>query len=484
MRNLTVLALAALGTLSCSNKPSGQPDSGPAGPCAGISGTCVAFTAGTSTEADIQSAFNQAAPNTTLAFGPGTFSFQNTLNLANQANITVLGAGISGANVTTLDFSGQSAGADGLDAQGCNGLILFNFMVQNSKGNAFKVEQSQDVIMESIFANWTTAAQTSNGPYGIYPIGVTNLLVENSKSSGASDSGFYIGQSTNVIVRNNEAFGNVAGIEIENTYGADVYDNNSHDNTAGILVFDLPDLPQQGGNHIHVHDNQIAHNNTVNFGASGDIVSQVPAGTGFFVMANHDVEVDHNTVTDSNTVCMGVISYYAAQLPIDDPRYYPFPHDIWLHDNSVSGSGTSPDPSVPMGSLLLSGQSGFPGGHGPDLVWDGFTDPAWARDAGTLYLSDGGLNPNPADICFENNGAGATFVNVNLEDLVICGTRLDAGVDGGPYYNAAYADGGACTTSALTNLAAVQSFDITPFDCGGLTLPPIDAGVSFPDAGL
>ena len=46
-------------------------------------------------------------------------------------------------------------------------------------------------------------------------------------------------------MRNTEAYFNVAGIEIENSYYADVYDNVAENNTAGILVFDLPDLPNK-----------------------------------------------------------------------------------------------------------------------------------------------------------------------------------------------------------------------------------------------
>ena len=64
---------------------------------------------------------------------------------------------------------------------------------------------------------------------------------------GASDAGFYVGQSRNIIVRRNRAEGNVAGIEIENSIGADVYENTATGNTGGILVFNLPDLPMKGG---------------------------------------------------------------------------------------------------------------------------------------------------------------------------------------------------------------------------------------------
>jgi len=50
----------------------------------------------------------------------------------------------------------------------------------------------------------------------------------------AADAGSYVGQSKNVIVRNNRAESNVAGIEIENTQGADVYDNVAVDNTGAF----------------------------------------------------------------------------------------------------------------------------------------------------------------------------------------------------------------------------------------------------------
>ena len=75
-----------------------------------------------------------------------------------------------------------------------------------------------------------------------------------------------------IITRNNRAEFNVAGLEIENSFNADVYDNVPTNNTGGILVFDLPDLPQQGGHHVRVYSNPTPrrihiHDNV--FGESG-----------------------------------------------------------------------------------------------------------------------------------------------------------------------------------------------------------------------
>src|SRR3546814_11660638 len=94
---------------------------------------------------------------------------------------------------------------------------------------------------------------------------------------------------------------NFAGIEIENCYDADVHDNVATKNSGGILVFDLPSLPQQGGHNVRVFDNMVNDNSTPNFAPKGNIVASVPTGTGVLVMANSRVEVFDNMLADTGT---------------------------------------------------------------------------------------------------------------------------------------------------------------------------------------
>src|SRR5690606_9987860 len=110
-----------------------------------------------------------------------------------------------------------------------------------------------------------------------------------------SDAGIYVGQSRNIIVRNNRVEENVAGIEIENSTGADVYGNVATGNTGGILVFNLPGLPVFGAR-TRVHDNLLEANNEPNFAPAGNIVATVPTGTGVFILANDQVEVFGNVL--------------------------------------------------------------------------------------------------------------------------------------------------------------------------------------------
>src|SRR3546814_3172411 len=100
----------------------------------------------------------------------------------------------------------------------------------------------------------------------------SDVLINSVYVRGAADAGIYVGQSKNIVVRDSIVMENVAGIEIENCYDADVHDNVATKNTGGILVFDLPSLPQQGGHNVRIFDNVVNDNSTPNFAPKGNIV--------------------------------------------------------------------------------------------------------------------------------------------------------------------------------------------------------------------
>ncbi|HEX3772351.1 MAG TPA: parallel beta-helix domain-containing protein [Polyangiaceae bacterium] len=418
------MILAVGGCSSSSSSPAGNAQ------CTG-SGRCVTIAAGES-ESDISAAFASVKDGDTLAFAAGTFTFDNQLALGTANDVTVIGAGMG---KTILDFKGQKQGDDALFAQSVQNLTYEDLTVRDAPGNATRALMVTGLTYRSMEVTWTASDSSTHGAYGLYPVQSANVLIEKCKISGASDSGVYVGQSQQIVVRDNEAFKNVAGIEIENSFFADVYDNDSHDNVAGILVFDLPGLQQEGGHDIRVHGNTIQSNNTFSFAASGDIVSLVPAGTGFFVMANHDVEVFGNEIVDNNDSASGIISYALAQMPTNDANYDEYPSKIYLHDNTYTGNGGRPDFTKDIGGVLLTGESAYPGGHVPDVLWDGIVDPS--LPAGT----------NPQQICIHEPQASA-----------VCDMHFDQIDPNNPDESKAIV----C--------------DPSPFDC---TMPPL-APVSFP----
>ncbi len=99
---------------------------------------------------------------------------------------------------------------------------------------------SDQISFVNLRVEWTGGPNPKNGAYGVYPVSSTNVLIDRVTVKGASDAGIYVGQSKNIIVRNSRAEFNVAGIEIENSMNADVFDNVSTHNAGGILIFDLP----------------------------------------------------------------------------------------------------------------------------------------------------------------------------------------------------------------------------------------------------
>ena len=84
------------------------------------------------------------------------------------------------------------------------------FQIRNYAGNGVVNHRASRVTYRDLVVE-------NPGLYAIYPVECTNVLVEGCVVSGAKDAGIYVGQSRDIIVRNNEVFHNVAGIEIENS---------------------------------------------------------------------------------------------------------------------------------------------------------------------------------------------------------------------------------------------------------------------------
>ncbi len=243
--------------------------------------------------------------------------------------------------------------------------------------------------LNHLFRNLTPTYEATNGSYGLYPVQCTGVLIEDCKARGASDAGIYVGQSDGIVVRNCHALENVAGIEIENSTDADVYGNLAEGNTGGILVFDLPGLVKKAGGNVRVHDNRVVAND--NFAPAGNIVAQVPAGTGVMVLATSDVDVYSNDITGHRTTSVAVVSYYATELPIEDTEYEPVPRDVRVHDNRIQRDKAWPSTKHQIGKLLALKF----GRNVPPIIYDGIT-------AG--IIAGNGAAVGPWGLCVSGNG--------------------------------------------------------------------------------
>ena len=309
---------------------------------------------------EIQEALILAEPGDIIRLTSGTYNLEDSLSL-DVDNVQIEGEGMT---QTILNFKNQKSGAQGLSVTSDN-VTLQDFSVQDAKGDAIKVKGVTNIKFLRVKTEWTDGPKSENGAYGLYPVESKNVLIDGCVAIGASDAGIYVGQSQNIIVRNSRAEFNVAGIEIENSYYADVYNNVATNNTGGILVFDLPSLPQQGGHHVRVFNNKSVGNNTDNFAPEGNIVGEVPRGTGIIIQANSDVEIFNNVIGDNDTVNIAVVTYGSDT---DDEEYYPHPKSIQIHGNEFGPTGYNPDTSKGELAQILFDLSG---GDMPDIFWDG-----------------------------------------------------------------------------------------------------------------
>lgn len=381
-----------------------------------------------SVDGDLIEIVNDLSDDTAVILGKGSFTFDNQVTIRNANQLSLIGQGM---DETVLDFAPTEVQANGVDVVS-NNFLIQDLEILDAVKDALRIEDSTDITIRRVRTTWRAEAAPENGPYGIYPVKVERVLIEDSEAFNASDAGIYVGQCVEAVVRNNIARKNVAGLEIENTQYADVYGNTVENNTGGLVVFDLPGNPVIGRD-VYVHDNVVRNNNLANF-APGGIVGQIPAGTGTFAMASRRVEITNNVYENNNTVDLAVISGLAVQsntmtwaldpnsligsidgLQLDDGpdgEVLNFrSSEVYIHGNSHSGSGTRPDNSSvsdrPLGFLIAVTFAG------PDpvdtVLYDTISESSFDRE-------DPAGNSNDNHICVGAD-AGVTFSSLNLPAL-------------------------------------------------------------------
>jgi parallel beta-helix repeat protein len=398
-RALLALLLAGLAGCSTSVPPSSATSAvhkaTPGSSTSTASKQVIRIEPGPNVQEEVQTALIKAKPGDTIEFTAGKFEFTKGLSLAVDG-VTIRGQGI---DKTTLSFKKQDAGKEGLLVTR-DKFAMEDLAVEDTKGDALKVNGTDGVTFRKVRAQWTGGSKASNGAYGFYPVQCKNILIEDCVAIGASDAGIYVGQSKNIVVRRCRAEGNVAGIEIENSTDADVYDNVATNNAGGLLVFDLPGLEVKHGQRVRVFKNRVVANNHENFAPKGNTVASVSPGTGMVVMATDQVELFDNTLKDNQTYGLAITSYVTFGKRWDDKEYDPISEGIYVHNNTFSGNGTKPDGEGARLSPLV-------GEPIPDIIFDGVRNPA--------KLVNGADAPGQG-IYIKNNGK-ATFANVHLDKL-------------------------------------------------------------------
>lgn len=365
---------------------------------------------------DIQEALILMNNNDTLEMAAGTYNLTSTLSIDGKTGVVLRGAGMS---ETILNFSGQTVGAQGFLGTGLNWFLMHDFAILDAVGDGVKIKDSEGISMIRIHVEYTGPVASDNGAYGLYPVTSKHVLVDECYVRGSSDAGIYVGQSEEVIVRNNTVEENVAGMEIENCFNSDVYNNTARNNTGGIMAFDLENLPIiPNGGVCRIYDNTVINNNHKSFAPAGNIVGSIPVGTGIMVLSFADVEIFNNTITDNYVMGIGILSMYTLKLLDQDTNplptdYDPYVYNVNIHDNNLSSIQAYPDEPNGTADFLINDVFGA-GNDISDIIYDGFKAPLYDSD-----VTEG--------LCIRNNG-NSTFADVAASSAFINPIRYNPSI--------------------------------------------------------
>ena len=249
-----------------------------------------------------------------------------------------------------------------------NGIQIENFKIINFKGNGIMGQAGNNFILRN---NWIIDA----GVYGIFPQFGKNGLIEHNVLTGIEDAAIYVGMCDNIDVLHNEVYGNVAGIEIENSRHCLVENNLAYDNTGGILAFITPGLPIKTTFDVIIRNNFITKNNHENFGAPGSIVSGIPPGTGILVMAADDVIIENNIISGNDNAGIIITDFANGGAEAsNDPDSEPNPDRVIILDNFMVDNGNNPVGELK--ALMMTQLSTI----GPDILAIGGGEGSSIRD--------------------------------------------------------------------------------------------------------
>lgn len=293
----------------------------------------------------IQSVVDQALPGDTIEVPYGIYKEHVVIDVSD-----VKFFGIPNDKGEWPVIEGEGTGSDGVIASGNNFEMAF-FQVKNFTSNGVLVEGVTGVYLHDMYIENT-------GVYGVYPVRCTDVLIERIEGTLMNDAAIYAGKSKDVVIRDTLTYGNVIGIELENTVNGEVYNNYAHDNTIGIFIDLLPQLPSKVSMYTKVYNNVSENNNGENFGKPGTAVSLIPPGTGILLLAADHVEVYDNTIRGNKSVGLAVfnltIGFSEEEIDVG-----PNPEHNYAHDNIYENNGYDADKFVK--DLL---------GSGFDIVWD------------------------------------------------------------------------------------------------------------------
>jgi parallel beta-helix repeat protein len=354
--------------------------------------TAGARTVKVSPGESIQAAVDTASPGDTVALAPGTYTEAGSpcpaepghtcALVVTEDDISIVGRG--GGPVVLEEAGDQDEGiaVGKTDDPSCLGDESLQVNGSLIRGITVKGFEDDGVFLFCVDGfRVTDVSAIDNEEYGIFPSHSFNGRVDHSFTSGANDTGFYIGQSHDARMDHNLATDNVSGFEIENSTRVRADHNEATGNTGGILVFALPFLDVKSNSDNEVDHNSVHDNNRDNTCLDPeDSVCGVPIGTGILVLAADDNDVHHNSVSGNGSFGIAIANFCVGTgTPPEICGLLDIQPDAdgnHVTHNNVTGNGGDPDLDRLASPVFAA-----------DLAWDGTgTGNCWSKNVfGTSF---------------------------------------------------------------------------------------------------
>lgn len=295
----------------------------------------------------VQAAVNEAVPGDTILVAPGRYS-------GPTISVKTSGLTITGSKAAIIDATGDTYGITvGTQLTFDPGPACPAFGVSNFKINGLSVRNAEET---GIFLFGVDKFEVSggeyldNGEYGIFPRCSRDGLISHNSGGGGNDATIYVGVDENTVVEKNRLSSGELGIELESTDNTFVLNNKLTDNTTGIFVIVLPNLPKSSTETALIEGNVVHKNNRPNpfpplCQAPGtppgcveeffDDLQLLPSGSGILNVGGHKVTIRKNVVTNNDTVGVGVV---------ENPFGFGSSNDTVVTSNTIMQNGKSPDP--------------------------------------------------------------------------------------------------------------------------------------------